>query len=172
MTSDNFLDYYFEEYFVEQHKPPKGFQAENFEFPEMYAKESIDGATIHTLVESISKDTLSDSGGSNFIVLTEDERQAIIENLNLKIDMQFHKAVKVFSDDSLKKMLPGDDFLSWQKFRGNKHRCLYTFSRPILLRNNSLCFFYSGERCGDLCCGGEFRIYKKTKKGWGPFVRL
>ena len=176
-VSKEFLEYYFEEYFAERHSASD--DAKNV-FPKIYALEYVDDDTRRRLINAVSKDTLYDLGsrgrGETFI-LTESERRTLIDSLNSskerKLDNTFYKTVKVFSDDSLKSLLPGDDFLSWQKFREtNDYTCIYSFTRPIFLRDNTICFFYYSERCGDLCCEGDFLIYKKTWLGWKPYMSL
>ena len=60
----------------------------------------------------------------------------------------------------------GDLFSGWDYFRKNYGRELYSFSKPIFLRNNTICLFYFGDRCGELCGEGGLYIYIKKNGVW------
>ncbi|MFD2873827.1 hypothetical protein ACFS5N_15180 [Mucilaginibacter ximonensis] len=49
---------------------------------------------------------------------------------------------------------------------------LYTFSKPILLRNGTFCLFYYGYSCGGLCGYGEFALYKNENGKWVRWVAI
>lgn len=51
-------------------------------------------------------------------------------------------------------------------------RTLYTLSKPVFLRNNSLCIFYKETECGMLCGSGTFAIYKREKGQWKWYMVL
>jgi hypothetical protein len=186
---EEFLDYYFQDYFIERHTP-SGSAAralggedfvkkskEGYKAPKMLAKEYIGDDTMRKLVEAVSNGIFQQYGDADTLMLTESERQTVIDGLTSlkekKLDSTFYKTVNVISDDSLKVLLPDEDFASWQKFReANENACIYSFTRPVFLRNNTICFFYYSERCGDLCCEGNFQVYRKTANGWEPYLTL
>ena len=180
---EEFLDYYFQDYFIERHTPSGSEEdfakkiEEHYKTQKMFTREYIGDDTMRKLVEAVSNGILQQYGDPDTLMLTESERQTVIDGLTSlkekKLDSTFYKTVNVISDDSLKSLLPGDDFLSWQKFRdANKDACIYSFTRPIFSRDNTICFFYYSERCGDTCCEGNFQVYRKTQNGWEPYLTL
>lgn len=48
----------------------------------------------------------------------------------------------------------------------------YTLSKPIFLRNGSVCLFYYSYFCGPLCGQGNLSLYKKEKGKWVRWISL
>lgn len=42
----------------------------------------------------------------------------------------------------------------------------YEFTKPIFLRNDTICIFYCGLNCGTLCSDDRLMIFKKEKGEW------
>lgn len=51
-------------------------------------------------------------------------------------------------------------------------RRLFTLSKPVFLRNNSICILYKASDCGMLCGGGTLVIYKKENDKWKNYMVL
>ena len=66
------------------------------------------------------------------------------------------KVDKIFKDGSKQ----------WPYFNKKFGKNLNSFSRPIFLRNNSICFFYSSNSCGSLCGSGGLSVYVKENGIW------
>lgn len=107
---------------------------------------------------------------TTIIVLTRDERAYI----NSELDQMMSR---LWTDGLLdnSKMIPQDTIDAifkdrtkrWEYFY-NKYGGggFYSFSRPIFIRNNSICFFYREYSCGDLCASGELALYVNKKGKW------
>lgn len=54
----------------------------------------------------------------------------------------------------------------WDYFTKNYGKDLYSFSKPVFIRNNSVCFFYVSNGNGDLGGSGSFDIYIKQNGKW------
>jgi hypothetical protein len=60
----------------------------------------------------------------------------------------------------------------WTYFHKNIGKKIYSFSKPVYLRNNSICFFYFSSGCGSLCGGGGFSVYIKVDGIWYSYRSL
>lgn len=49
---------------------------------------------------------------------------------------------------------------------------IYTFSKPLFFRDNTLCAFYCGYTDGELSGGGDFMLYRKEGKEWKKWLIL
>lgn len=54
----------------------------------------------------------------------------------------------------------------WQYFYTWFGKGFHEFSKPIFLRNNTMCIFYSSYHCGWLCADGNLSIYVKEGDKW------
>jgi len=66
----------------------------------------------------------------------------------------------------------GDKSKGWDYFEKKYEDTFYSFSKPIFLRNNSICFIYIGVGCGSLCGSASFDVYVKQDDKWIPFTSL
>jgi hypothetical protein len=76
------------------------------------------------------------------------------------------KRATLIHDDSLTEMFKGNILIGWNNFHQRYGKSYYRFSKPIFLRNSSVCFFYLENSCGGLCGRGDFNIYIKRKGVW------
>lgn len=51
-------------------------------------------------------------------------------------------------------------------------RRIFFLSKPIFLRNNTICIFEDDMDCGVLCGGGDLVIYKKNKGSWSRYMTI
>jgi hypothetical protein len=74
---------------------------------------------------------------------------------------------RLIKTDTVTKIFKGGNlFAGWSYFRNNYGHDLYSFSKPIFLRNNTICLFYFGSSCGHLCGGGGLYIYVRENGVW------
>jgi hypothetical protein len=135
----------------------------------------IDNFSIQEMSNSLARDTIRGFGNSNFIVFTEDEKSIIINSLHsLKLQRWKEETLKnatIISSDTIGKIFD-DPQKDWEYFRKKYGGGFYSLSKPIFLRDNSLCVFYFGNNCGELCGEGKFSVYKKTFFGWSHYVTI
>jgi hypothetical protein len=99
---------------------------------------------------------------------------AEIQYVNVQIGLQTQFAWKpglvkrstVIYEDSLKAIFKGNILTGWNYFHQHYGKSYHRFSKPIFLRNSSVCFFYFENSCGGLCGRGLFNIYIKRKGVW------
>lgn len=80
--------------------------------------------------------------------------------------------LKVISRDSLNKIFDYNNDLGWKYFHRKYGEGFYSFSKPIFLRNKTICIFYSSYSCGGLCGESEFGVYKKINGMWTLYMVL
>lgn len=51
-------------------------------------------------------------------------------------------------------------------------RRIFFLSKPIFLRNDTICIFEDDMDCGFLCGGGNLTIYRKVKDRWNRYMTL
>jgi len=135
----------------------------------------MDESTIDNLISSLDRDTIEVLHSSDYIVLTQEEKKAIIDSLTSlkmnKLNLDRYPNTKVISSDTLNYIFSN---LSngWSIFYQKYGEGYYSFSKPIFLRNNTLCLFYYDYNCGDLCGKGNFSVYKKTWLGWKYYALI
>jgi len=72
----------------------------------------------------------------------------------------------LISKDTVTKIFHRSDIPGWTYFYQHYGMRLYSFGKPIFLRNNTICIFYFGYGCGDLCGFGSLCIYIKENGCW------
>jgi len=133
-------------------------------------------------IENIRSHFISDTiqyhaGDAKKLILTNVELKYIHRQLNkmnkpyLKSDL--FDSTQIIPQLSIQKLFKKHVDDVWEAFYNQySPKGYYVFSKPIFLRKNSLCIFYSGNSCGDLCGYGSLYIYEKTKNGWKPWLEL
>lgn len=58
------------------------------------------------------------------------------------------------------------DTIKARNLKPGRKKVLYTLLPPILIRNNSVCLFFYGYRCGRLCGYGDFSLWRKINYDW------
>ena len=136
---------------------------------------------VKEIIKQLSFDTLYSKIGyiekiQDSLILTKKERTHIITLLSVsKLNINYGNVLlgstlieRNIIDTYLRDRVDG-----WQElFEKYKCRGFYSFSTPILLRNNSICIFYSDYSCPSTCGEGALTIYKKEKGGWKHWLRL
>jgi hypothetical protein len=119
--------------------------------------------------EANFSDTIFGKKKDKFFILNEDERNFIkkeIEKLNSfswtksKIDAKtiipIQTFEKIFNDENSIKNF----------FNRNRGLVIYSFSKPIFLRNDSICIFAYAYYCGMECTAIHLSIYEKANSRW------
>ncbi|MEL1249039.1 hypothetical protein [Flavobacterium helocola] len=60
----------------------------------------------------------------------------------------------------------------WEYFHKNYGDDLFRLSKPIFVKGNTVCFFYSSSSCGNLCGTGSFDIFIKQNGEWIFYTSL
>ena len=119
--------------------------------------DTLSQSTISELREAINQKTFSKK--SKTITLTDEERLKInseLEALDITwLTRNFEKTILVTPEDSTH--IPTG--------------ISYKFSKPIFLRQNSLCLFYYGVSC-PMCGERKFAFYIKQKGKWTEYLTI
>lgn len=134
---------------------------------------------IKHMQEAVTPDTLRDVGGihglnpHDRLVLTQQERSSIQNEIKLQAQVswtsQLFENGKVLTQATLDSIYRDPNY-SWTDFKAHYGASLYCLSKPIFIRNNSLCLFYYSYTCGDRCGEGKLRIFRKTGATWVPWL--
>jgi hypothetical protein len=117
----------------------------------------LDKYEIKEMREKLNEDTLSDFMSGKIVVLSGEEKAKISKGLDAMTSMIWKDGIldnskalnkNEYEKLKIKKVTNGHNWFSFPKEWGG---FVYTFSKPIFFRNNTLCVFYFGYQCGDLC---------------------
>lgn len=137
--------------------------------------------SLTAIKEEIIKDTLVDVKHSyenneikECLILTKSEKLYISEQLD---KMKGHvwtndlfKNSKMLNSGSLHRLI-GKQGLGWHdKYYKRYKTGFYSFSKPIFIRNNTICIFSYSYNCGILCAYGETAIYIKDNGAWSKWL--
>jgi len=119
------------------------------------------------------KRALFDSGTSNKFVLTTNEKKYVRAELNkmrkyVWRDSLFQNSILI-KKDSINYAFGKSNSANmdgWDYFKRHFGQGYYDFSKPIFIRNGTMCIFYRGENCGWLCGEGFVGVYVKKGKKW------
>ncbi len=140
-------------------------------------------ARYNDLAHALNPDTLQNlrfgfgkvTDNSEYIVLSKEEKAYIFKCLqqqrtNAWPDHLFQNSRLVLYDTITN--IFKDRTRGWPYFHNQYGAEFHSFLKPIFLRNNSVCFFYSDYSCGGLCGFGEFAIYRKKDSDWEKIITL
>ncbi len=90
-----------------------------------------------------------------------------IENSVIKewTDSSFEN-VKILDYDDWYDIFKGNLDKAWEHYHKKYGDSYLEISSPIFFNNYNYCLIFSAGRCGSLCGGGSFRLYKKTNGEW------
>ena len=155
--------------FLEEFADEKEFSDKRIIYP-VYRADSLAQMLGHYL----EKDTISEYGNHNFMVLTDEEKNTIIKSLQALSPDKLQLLTKKYTtipSDTLEAIF--NDSKRGSSYFGEKYKAaIYSFSEPIFLRGGKFCVFYYDYSCGELCGEGNFSIYIKTWLGWRPYVSI
>jgi hypothetical protein len=140
--------------------------------------DSISNNTINEMQEALNKDTISnviitDKRGKRIVFdFTKKEREYINSELKKMRNYAWSEgllknSILLRQDTighifSMKAML----FDKWGYFKSHYGQGFHYFSKPIFLRNNTVCIFYEDYNCGWTCGDGSLNIYVKKGDKW------
>ncbi|MNK69660.1 hypothetical protein D3C87_890530 [compost metagenome] len=114
-------------------------------------------------------DTLRNNQSEAMLILTKVEKERIyneIGKLNQRfVDKDLLKKSCFLPKEKLDLILK-DQVGGWADFYKKYGKGYYSFSKPIFIRDNSICIFFFNYTCGVLCAKGELTVYKKSGKKW------
>jgi len=132
------------------------------------------------LLHSINADTLRGNlfikkNNPDYIVLSKEEKAYILKCLQeQRADTWPNHLLpnsRLVLYDTIASIFK-DRKREWTYFYSHYGAKFHSFSKPIFLRNNSLCFFYSDYSCGGLCGFGNFAIYRINNGKWEEIISL
>jgi len=154
----------------------KGYKQSKY--PVFYLKNQDNGQ----LLQVLKPDSLLDMWGiagrnksQNKLILTKKEKKYVAAEINqLKsINWVDHllPGTRLLSQDTANYYLI-DRFQGWQKLYKRGITGFYTFSKPVFLRNETICIFQYDFNCGYLCGDGTIMVYIKENGKWAPYINL
>ncbi len=139
--------------------------------------DAIHTGSLKSIKESFSRDTLRSlrNGLKELLVLTTSEKLYINNQLDKMTGRIWHenllKNSQMISLDSIQtffeKQGPG-----WTGYYKKYTTGFYSFSKPIFLRNNTICIFDYSYYCGSLCANGETGVYFKHNGKWSKWLTI
>ncbi|MNY21558.1 hypothetical protein D3C86_1551150 [compost metagenome] len=125
--------------------------------------------------EAFSHDTLINNQSQPMLVLSKAEKNLIhseIDKLNQKfVNKELLKKSHFIPNGKLDLILK-DPISGWSGFNKKYGKGYYSFSKPIFIRDSSICIFFSNFTCGMLCAQGELSVYKKSGGQWVKWFTL
>ncbi|MGZ3767992.1 MAG: hypothetical protein ACXVA2_25230 [Mucilaginibacter sp.] len=110
-----------------------------------------------------------------YIVLSKEERDYIFKCLQEQKAKVWHDHLlpnsKLVLNDTIADVFK-DQGKNWPYFNSHFGNGYHSFTQPIFLRNNSVCFFYNDYGCGWLCGSGDFAVYIKKNGVWEKVIPL
>lgn len=110
----------------------------------------------------------------NSLILTSNERDTIIQELNLMKEKRWDKKIlengKILKRETIEYMFC-NIYGQLEFFRKHPYG-FYEFTQPIFLRNDSICIFYCGLSCGTLCSDDRLMIFKKEEGKWKEWITV
>jgi hypothetical protein len=167
---ETFLNWYFQNYLLKSKNDP----------PILYT-DAIHTGSLTAIKDDIIKDTLVDLKNSyannefkECLILTKSEKLYINDQLDKMTGKSWTenlmKNSQKLNNDSLE-ILIGKQGLGWLDKYYEKYKTgFYSFSKPIFLRNNTICIFSFDYSCGILCAYGETAIYFKHNGEWSKWL--
>jgi len=123
---------------------------------------------VSSLTNNIDRN-MGNSQNNNSIVLSEKEKAFIRKEasklLSVKWDNDIFKKAVVLTKTKIDEIF-GKDGSYWDGFYANYGKGYHSFSKPIFLRNKTICVFYQSYSCGSLCGHGSWDIYVKENGKW------
>ncbi len=136
-------------------------------------KEAISKHQLEIIKECLTADTIVDGGNQfrknkltplNSLILTPAERSFVVSALDSMINHKWKDG-----------LLSGGAVINRQNHLAANEKMtrkpsisyrIYEFSKPLFLRSNTMCIFYSGYSCGSECGRGKLTIYVKQYGKW------
>jgi len=135
----------------------------------LFYTSSLDKFTVSEIRRHLSRDTIWIWSGSfsgklqkdDSIILTSDEKSFITDQLK-------NPEGKLWNENLLEKSKLTE--LASHNFRDpvlpSEEKYIYSFSKPIFIRNNSLCFFYLHYSFTHYVGEGTLMLFKKVNRKW------
>jgi hypothetical protein len=157
----------------------------------IYYSEKISKKELNNIKEKIQVQSIYDhkkADNKNYLNLTRQEKKYLMSQLEIC-------CTPTWQDDLFKdsKIVKSDDIVSYIKtsyteylekynnpnnseeermtmVKNYQRPNVFTFSKPVYLRDETLFFFYFSSTCGDPCGFEEFSFYKKENNEWKKWI--
>jgi hypothetical protein len=134
----------------------------NFSSKNAFVASDLDSFTINHMIESFNEPAtlhrikfLKDSLKSETIVFTAEEKLLIKGQIEMRgkdwLKRNFENVTITTRPDTIYTKAAYE---------------LFNFTRPVFLRDNSICVFYQQNSCGALCGYGRLGLYRKLSGKW------
>ena len=156
---------------------------ENFDKRILYS-DNVENNYIDQLVKAISNNPIklykiytseNDSPTNDKLFLTDQEKGYITKELNSQRGILWTdnllKDSKVIARDTITTIF-FKSVKGWNYFNKSYGEIYYSFTKPIMIRDNSLCFFYIAFYKEISFAGGEFSVYKIVNGKWKYFMTI
>lgn len=132
------------------------------------------------IIKILDADTIKTlEAGAKLFLVTKEEHAYIKKQIDSMKLFAWNEALfkrsKLIREDSLRSIFKNpDSYQASKNFYTQYGNGYYSFSKPIFLRNSTLCIFYSYYSCGGMvACGGyNLTIYKRAKGHWVRWLLL
>ncbi|RYY06182.1 MAG: hypothetical protein EOP43_07035 [Sphingobacteriaceae bacterium] len=125
------------------------------------------------LKEALNKGTLYDSffllkqkSDDRQLILTKEEKKYLLEKIDEQQDFIWPNNL---FHNSQKNNIQEKNSINKSK---NFFQTVFSFSKPILIRNNSIGIFYYAYYCGGECGQGSIEIYRKSGTKWTRWISI
>lgn len=135
--------------------------------------------------EIFSYSTVTDKRHGKSITLTKDEQNLILSNIGKQVvwnERLFPNSIRIPKDSIwvVLERLKSDrkvafnnaksyrDTVAMKELLGDPY--VFTFNKPVYLRNNTLCFLTFTALCGTECGQSEMSFYKKESGEWRKWL--
>ena len=112
---------------------------------------------------------------NDIISLTDKEKEYLKKELNSQRGKLWEdnllKSSKIISRDTLISIF-SKTFDRWEYFHKKYGESYYSFTKPIFIRDNSICFFYFSFFHDTSFAGGEFAVYKRLNGKWEYYMTI
>lgn len=109
------------------------------------------------------------------IQLTDKEKEYLVKEMNSQRGKLWKdnllKNSTVISRDSLTSIF-SKNIDRWGYFHRKYGESYYSFTKPIFIRDNSICFFYFSYFHDTSFAGGEFAVFKKENGKWKYYMTI
>ncbi len=134
------------------------------------------------IIKALAKDTIvslydKQQFHNSILILTQEEKKIINNKLDSLSSNYWYESLRIdsfkaLSQDSINVIFEEKPVSGWQFFHKNFGLKLYSFSKPIFFRNNTLCLFYCGYSCDYLCGEGQLSVFRKENGIWISWLIL
>lgn len=133
---------------------------------------------LQEIKKALSTDTIRGFDEKNFmhdLIISRKERSQLNSQMNKLEDSVWINNVldnsKMVDRHKIDHILK-DRAYGWSNFNKEYGLGFHSFSKPIFIRNYTICIFYNDFSCPQTCGSGELAVYKKIHGNWKKWLIL